>query len=96
MAFSTAANGAKILRRLSKTGYPATIERRNVACYLGLHNSVLRSTVSCGFSAMTLHNKAGIERWPVDGYVTIARGAKHLLQELHNLVHCHGNCGSSK
>jgi len=45
---------------------------------------------------MTLHNKASIARWPVDGNVTIARGAKHLLLELHYLVHCHGNCGNSK
>jgi hypothetical protein len=40
---------------------------------------------------MTLHIKASMERWPVDGHFTIARGAKHLLQEFHNLVHCHGN-----
>jgi len=53
----------------------------------------LHSTDSCGFSAMTLHIKAVIERWPVDVHFTISRGAKHLLQELHNLVHCHGNCG---
>jgi hypothetical protein len=45
---------------------------------------------------MTLHVKASIERWPVDGHVTITRGAKHLLQGLHNLVHCHGNSSRFK
>jgi L-Ala-D/L-Glu epimerase len=76
MAFSTAANGAKKLRRLSKTGSPATIERRHVRRILALLDSVLRGTDSCGFSAMTLHITAAIERWPVDGHFTIARGAK--------------------
>jgi hypothetical protein len=58
---------------------------------LDLLNSILRSTDFCGFSAMTLHISATIERWPVEGHFTIARGARRLLQELHNLVRCHGN-----
>jgi L-alanine-DL-glutamate epimerase-like enolase superfamily enzyme len=82
MAFSTAANGAKQLRQSSKTGYPATIERRNVLRNLDLLNSVLRSTDFCGFSAMTLHITATIERWPVDGHFTIARGAKQFVDLL--------------
>jgi L-alanine-DL-glutamate epimerase-like enolase superfamily enzyme len=81
-AFSTAANGAKQLRQSSKTGYPATIERRNVLRNLDLLNSVLRSTDFCGFSAMTLHITATIERWPVDGHFTIARGAKQCVDLL--------------
>jgi L-alanine-DL-glutamate epimerase-like enolase superfamily enzyme len=36
----------------------------------------LRSTDFCGFSAMTLHINATVERWPVNGHFTIARGAK--------------------
>jgi L-alanine-DL-glutamate epimerase-like enolase superfamily enzyme len=76
MAFSTAANGAKKLRLLSKIGYPATIERRYVPRYSDLLNSILRSTDFCGFSAMTLHINATVERWPVNGHFTIARGAK--------------------
>ena len=82
MAFSTAANGAKQLRQSSKTGYLATIERRNVLRNLDLLNSVLRSTDFCGFSAMTLHITATIERWPVDGHFTIARGAKQCVDLL--------------
>jgi hypothetical protein len=62
----------------------ATIERRYVARYLDLRNSILLSTVSCGFSAMALHIKASIERWPVNGHFTIARGAKHLPLEFHD------------
>jgi L-alanine-DL-glutamate epimerase-like enolase superfamily enzyme len=81
-AFSTAANGAKQLRQSSKTGYLATIERRNVLRNLDLLNSVLRSTDFCGFSAMTLHITATIERWPVDGHFTIARGAKQCVDLL--------------
>jgi L-alanine-DL-glutamate epimerase-like enolase superfamily enzyme len=82
MAFSTAANGAKKLRPLSKIGYPATIERRNVPRYFDLLNSILPSTDSCGFSAMTLHINATVERWPVDGHFTIARGAKKFVDLL--------------
>jgi len=40
---------------------------------------------------MTLHIKASIERWPVNGHVTIARGVRHLSLEFHDLVHCHRN-----
>jgi L-alanine-DL-glutamate epimerase-like enolase superfamily enzyme len=43
---------------------------------LDLLNSILCSTDFCGFSAMTLHVKATVERWPVNGHFTIARGAK--------------------
>jgi hypothetical protein len=60
---------------------------------LELLNSILRSTDFCVFSAMTLHIKATVERWPVEGHFTIARGAMHLLLEFHDLVHCHGNLG---
>jgi L-Ala-D/L-Glu epimerase len=76
MAFSTAANGAKKLRPLWKNGYLATIERRYVPRYLDLLNSILLSKDFCGFSAMTLHINATVERWPVNGHFTIARGAK--------------------
>jgi hypothetical protein len=48
---------------------------------LELLNSILRSTDFCGFSAMTLHIKATVERWPVEGHFTIARGAMHLSPE---------------
>jgi len=82
MVSSTAANGAKQLRQSSKTGYPATIERRNVLRNLDLLNSVLCSTDFCGFSAMTLHITATLERWPVDGHFTIARGAKQCVDLL--------------
>ncbi len=30
---------------------------------------------------MTLHINATVERWPVDGHFTIARGAMHLSPE---------------
>jgi hypothetical protein len=33
---------------------------------------------------MALHIKASIERWPVDGHFTIARGAKQLSLEVHD------------
>jgi L-alanine-DL-glutamate epimerase-like enolase superfamily enzyme len=42
----------------------------------------LRSTDFCGFSAMTLHINATVERWPVDGHFTIARGAKTFVDLL--------------
>jgi hypothetical protein len=43
---------------------------------------------------MTLHINATVERWPVDGHFTIARGAMHRSLEFHDIVHCHGNCGN--
>jgi len=42
---------------------------------------------------MTLHINATVERLPVNGHFTIARGATHLSLEFHDLVHCHRNLG---
>jgi hypothetical protein len=36
---------------------------------------------------MTLHINASIERWPVEGHFTIARGAMHLSPEFPILKH---------
>jgi hypothetical protein len=33
---------------------------------------------------MTLHITATVERWPVDGHFTIARGSKQLSLEFHD------------